>query len=82
VHPIGIGPLPAGLAAVLARHALVQEVTAQAALTGDLSLLRQAMTADPLLDAVLEPSGIEALMTEMLVANARFLPQFGRLEQG
>jgi alpha-galactosidase len=80
VHPIGIGPLPIGLAAVLARHALVQEVTAQAALSGDLSLLRQAMTADSLLDAVLEPSGIEALMTEMLAANANFLPQFGRQE--
>jgi alpha-galactosidase len=80
VHPIGIGPLPTGLAAVLARHAMVQELTAQAALSGDLSLLRQALTADPLLDATLEPSGIEALMSEMLAANARFLPQFG--EQG
>jgi alpha-galactosidase len=80
VHPIGIGPLPTGLAAVHARHAMVQELTAQAALSGELSLLRQAMTADPLLDATLEPSGIEALMTEMLTANASFLPQFGRQE--
>jgi alpha-galactosidase len=59
---------------------MVQELTARAALSGELSLLRQAMTADPLLDATLEPSGIEVLMTEMLTANARFLPQFGRQE--
>ena len=77
-HPIGIGPLPGGLAAVLSRHALVQELTADAALSGDKRLLRQAMTADPLLDATLEPSEIEALMNEMLTVNASFLPQFGR----
>ncbi|MGA2530590.1 MAG: hypothetical protein ABSG36_15715 [Acidimicrobiales bacterium] len=76
VHGIGIGAIPAGLAAVLNRHAQVQELTAQAALTGDRAILRQAMTADPLLDAVLEPSQIEALTEDMLSANARFLPQF------
>ena len=76
VHPIGIGPLPPGLAAVLSRHAQVEELTADAALTGDRQLLSQAMTADPLLDALLEPSQIQALTDEMLATNARFLPQF------
>jgi alpha-galactosidase len=76
VHPIGIGALPGGLAAVLSEHALVEEITAEAALTGDRSLLRQAMTADPLLDATLEPPEIEALMEEMLTVNERYLPQF------
>jgi alpha-galactosidase/6-phospho-beta-glucosidase family protein len=76
VHPVGIGKLPPGLAAVLARHALVQELTAEAALTGSHDLLRQAMAADPLLDATLEPTEIEALTREMLAANAAFLPQF------
>jgi alpha-galactosidase len=76
VHPVGIGRLPAGLAAVLSRHALVEELTAQAALSGDHDLLRQAMTADPLLDATLEPAEIEALTKDMLAVNAPFLPQF------
>jgi alpha-galactosidase len=76
VHPVGIGALPTGLAAVLSRHALVQELTCEAALQGDVRLLRQAMTADPLLDATLEPDGIESLMGEMLAANAAYLPQF------
>jgi alpha-galactosidase len=78
IHPVGIGPLPTGLAAVLGRHALVQRLTAEAALRGDIGLLRQAMTADPLLDASLEPAGIEALMREMLAANAPYLPMFER----
>jgi alpha-galactosidase len=77
MHGIGIGELPSGLAAVITRHALVQQLTAQAALTGSRELLRQAMTADPLLDATLEPGQIEALMQEMLAANAAFLPMFG-----
>jgi alpha-galactosidase/6-phospho-beta-glucosidase family protein len=34
------------------------------------------MTADPLLDATLEPRQIEALMEEMLAVNERYLPQF------
>lgn len=76
LHGIGIGELPAGLAAVLGRHAIVQELTAQAALSGSRNLLRQAMTADPLLDATLEPGEIEALMQEMLAVNAAFLPMF------
>jgi alpha-galactosidase len=76
VHPVAIGKLPTGLAAVLSRHALVEELTAEAALTGRHDLLRQAMAADPLLDAVLEPPEIEALTSEMLAANAAFLPQF------
>jgi len=77
VRPVGIGNLPPGLAAVLARHAMVEELTAEAATTGSRDLLRQAMTADPLLDATLEPAQIEALMTEMLAVNAAYLPRFG-----
>jgi len=76
VHPIGIGKLPPGLAAVLSRHALVEELTATAALTGSRDLLRQAMAADPLLDATLEPDEIDALSRDMLAVNAAFLPQF------
>lgn len=78
IHPIGIGRLPTGLAAVLGHHALVQRLTADAALHGDRSALRQAMTADPLLDATLEPDQIESLTNEMLEVNAPYLPQFSR----
>ena len=76
IHPVGAGSLPTGLAAVLGRHALVQRLTADAALHGDRRALREAMTADPLLDATLEPDQIEALTSEMLEANAPYLPAF------
>jgi len=76
IHPIGIGELPKGLAAVLSHHALVQELTAEAALNGDVGALRQAMTADPLLSATLEPPELEALMAALLQVNAPYLPQF------
>jgi alpha-galactosidase/6-phospho-beta-glucosidase family protein len=77
IHPFSIGNLPTGLAAVLSRHALVERLTAEAALAGDRSLVLQAMTADPLLDALLEPEQIRALTDEMLEANAPYLPRFG-----
>jgi alpha-galactosidase len=76
VHPIGIGEIPTGLAAALSQHALVEVLTADAALSGDRGVLRQAMMVDPLLSATLEPPAIEALTDEMLEVNRRFLPQF------
>lgn len=76
VHPLGIGAIPTGLAAMLGCHALVEELTAEAALSGDREILRQAMMIDPLLSATLEPKAIDALTEEMLAVNKRFLPQF------
>jgi len=76
VHPLGIGKIPTGLAAMLGCHALVEELTADAALSGDRGLLRQAMMIDPLVSATLEPNAIDALTQEMLEVNERYLPQF------
>ncbi|MGA2529793.1 MAG: hypothetical protein ABSG36_11590 [Acidimicrobiales bacterium] len=76
VHALGIGLIPEGLATVLAHHARVQGLTMFAALTGDETLLRQAMTADPLLEATLEPPQLDGLLREMLSANEGFLPRF------
>jgi len=76
VHPIRIGSIPEGLATVLSHHARVQNLTALAALSGDRKILRQAMTADPLLESTLEPPQLELMLEEMLAANAQFLPRF------
>jgi alpha-galactosidase len=78
VHPLGIGSIPTGLAAILGCHALVEELTADAALSGDRELLRQAMMIDPLVGATLEIPAIEALIEEMLEVNRPYLPQFVR----
>jgi len=69
VRGIPIRPLPPGLAGILTRHAQVQHLTMQAALTGDRRLLDQAMSTDPLLEATLEPGQIRQLTDDMLEAN-------------
>jgi alpha-galactosidase len=76
IHPVPIGELPKGLAGTLSQHALVQELTAEAAVTGDVGLLRQAMHVDPSMAGCLEPGQVDDLMAEMLHVNQPFLPQF------
>lgn len=73
VRGIPIGPLPPGLAGILSRHAQVQHLTMQAALTGDRRLLDQAMATDPLLEATLQPGQIRQLTDDMLEANRPYL---------
>lgn len=73
VRGLPIRPLPPGLAGILSRHAQVQQLTMQAALTGDRLLLDQAMSTDPLLEATLEPDQIRQLTADMLEANRPYL---------
>ena len=76
IHPLGIPNLPPGLAATLSVHSQVQAMTTQSALTGDRGLLRQTILTDPLVAATLEPHKAEALLDDLLEANAPYLPQF------
>ena len=71
-----IGPLPLGCAAVCRASISVQELAVQAAVHADIDLLRQAFMMDPLVGAVCNPPEIEQLVDEMLVAQARWLPQW------
>ncbi|MFP4053250.1 MAG: alpha-glucosidase/alpha-galactosidase [Phycisphaerae bacterium] len=71
-----VGELPLGCAAVCNRSIEVQRLSVEAAVQGDIELLRQAMMLDPLTGAVLDPVEIEQLTDEMLVAQARWLPQY------
>ena len=48
----------------------------EAAISGDIDLLRQAFMMDPLVGAVCNPPEIEQLVDEMLVAQAQWLPQW------
>jgi alpha-galactosidase len=76
IQPIHAGPLPEPIAAHLRLHASVQQLTAQAALTGDRRLALQTFLLDPLVASVLEPGETEKMLDEMLRANSRYLPQF------
>ncbi|MFP4107343.1 MAG: alpha-glucosidase/alpha-galactosidase [Phycisphaerae bacterium] len=71
-----VGDLPLGCAAVCNASVSVQRLSVEAAVHGDLELLRQAMMMDPLTGAVLDPVEIEQMTDEMLVAQRQWLPQY------
>jgi alpha-galactosidase len=69
-------PLPRGCAAVCNQSVAVQGLAVEAAVSGDLELLRQAFMLDPLVGAVCDPPEIWQMVDEMLVAQAKWLPQY------
>jgi alpha-galactosidase len=71
-----VGDLPAGCAAVCNSNISAQRLAVEAAVRGDDGLLRQAMMMDPLVGAVCDPPEIWQMVDEMLVAQARWLPQY------
>jgi alpha-galactosidase len=71
-----VGELPLGCAAVCRASTSVQELSVEAAVRGDIDLLRQAFMMDPLVGAVCNPPEIEQMVDEMLVAQAQWLPQW------
>jgi alpha-galactosidase len=48
----------------------------EAAVAGDVTLLKQAMLHDPLVGAVCNPEEVWQMTDEMLVAQAQWLPQY------
>lgn len=71
-----VGELPLGCAAVCSQSTWVQRLAVEAAVHGDIRLLRQAMLMDPLTGAVCTPAEISQMADEMLVAEAEWLPQY------
>lgn len=70
------GDLPLGCAAVCNASISVQRLAVEAAVNGDVMLLKQAMMMDPLTGAVLDPNEIWQMTDEMLVAGEKWLPQY------
>lgn len=71
-----VGELPLGCAAVCNVSISVQRLSVEAAVHGDDQLLRQAMMMDPLVGAVCNPIEISQMVDELLVAQAKWLPQY------
>ena len=71
-----LGELPLGCAAVCSQSIWVQRLAVEAAVTGDVSLLKQAALMDPLTGAVCNPPEIWQMIDEMLIAQEEiaFLP--------
>ena len=76
IQPIHVGPLPEPVAATLRQHITVQELTVEAALTGDRRIALQAFLQDPQIAAKLTPEETAALLDDLLKAHADYLPQF------
>ena len=71
-----VGDLPLGCAAICSSSVQVQRLSVQAAVHGDVSLLKQAMMLDPLVGAACNPPEISQMTDEMLIAQAQWLPQY------
>ncbi len=71
-----VGDLPLGCAAVCNQSIDVQRLGVEAAMTGDDTLLRQAVMLDPLTGAVCNPPEIWQMADELLVNLAPWLPQY------
>ena len=76
LHPIHVGPLPMACAATCRASISVQEMTVEAALTGNRDLVKQALLHDPLTAAVCNTDEVCAMADEMFEALAPWLPQF------
>jgi alpha-galactosidase len=71
-----VGDLPLACAATCSASVRVQQMGVEAALRGDVTLLKQAMLHDPLVGAVCNPEEVWQMTDELLVAQARWLPQY------
>lgn len=76
VQPTYVGALPMGPAAICRQTVSVQELTVEAALTGDRQLVRQAVAMDPLTGSVCNLDEVWSMTDEMFEALAPWLPQF------
>lgn len=71
-----VGELPLGCAAICSQSVWVQRLAVEAAVRGDIGLLRQALLMDPLTGAVCTPPEILQMCDEMLIAGEAWLPQY------
>ena len=71
-----VGQLPLGCAAVCDASVSVQRLAVEAAVSGDLELLKQAMMMDPLTGAACNPPEIWEMADRMVSALAPWLPQY------
>jgi alpha-galactosidase len=76
VQGVFVGDVPTQLATLNRTNINVQELTVEAALTGDKDAVHYAVMMDPLTAAVCTLPQIHAMVDEMFEAQAQWLPQF------
>ncbi len=73
-----VGDLPLGCAAICSQSVWVQKLAVEAAVKGDVALLKQAVLLDPLTGAVCNPPEVWQMVDEMLIAQEPWLPQYAQ----
>lgn len=68
--------LPLACAATCSASVNVQRMSVQAAVSGDVEMLKLAVLHDPLVGAICTPEEVWQMVDEMLVAQAKWLPQY------
>jgi alpha-galactosidase len=76
LHPATIGKLPPQCAAACMTNVNVQDLTAEAALSGDPEHIVHALALDPLTAAVCTLKQIRDMATELLESQRPWLPEF------
>lgn len=75
IQPTAVGALPTQLAALNRTNVNVQELIVEAAVTGDVEAVYHAVMLDPLTAAVCTLPQMQAMVDELLAAQAQWLPQ-------
>jgi alpha-galactosidase len=71
-----VGDLPLACVPTCAASVHVQHLGMEAAVRGDVTLLKQAMLHDPLVGAVCNPEEVWQMADDMLAAEAQWLPNY------
>lgn len=75
IHPVASGSMPLPLKGFMEQIIVEQELSVEAALTGDVKIFAQALFNSPQLH---KKDKAAKLADELLAANKEFLPQFGK----
>jgi alpha-galactosidase len=73
VEGLAVGPLPDGIAVMCRRQMEIASLAVDAAVSGDRALALEALILDPLVPS---PRVARAILSELLEAEAAYLPQF------
>ena len=68
--------LPTACAATCSVSVSVQRMSVEAAMSGDIDMLKLAVLHDPLVGAICTPDEVWQMVDEMVVAQAQWLPQY------
>ena len=76
IQPMHVGPLPAHLATLVGTTARIEDMIAEAAVTGDRRLVLHAVQLDPLTSAVCSLEEIDQMVNLLFEKNRDYLPAF------